>query len=960
VKSSCLCVRVFGVLVAASPLFAQWQSSPALNTPPARSGFALVPWPSGGVLVFGGDSGNPAATELLWNGIGWSSLTTPVPRRESPAIARNDADGSLLVHGGKTAAGAVLSDTWTFSNGVWSQVVTPTSPGQTVVAMAFDPTSAGMVLVTQPTPPIGTFATWRFAAGDWVPVNTFSVLAGQAVSMFSDTVRGEVCLVISANAGISVHRLVGTTWTQVDQKPGAPTATWSTFDPERGRAVLLRTRFSGWEPYEYDGRTLAAFAPQALPYVAPGFGGIAFQRERHEAIFVGATLTGLQAWRWVAAPQPMATPFAAPCASAGYSLGLAAGDSPQPGGSHRLRVGGSSLAGLQLAVLGLSHTQNGGLPLPQPIPLGAVGCTLRVEALSINFVGVGLPAQQLVTVPASSTLLGARYDAQFVQIDASGVTDASNGLEVQLGLPLPEHALAETFATDAQRDAAASGDTWANGEVVPVAIGGDGRHGSFDASIGTLVAPGVYTWSTDNMLVPASRTISGQAQIVTDGRFYFSDFVVPAGVTVKFTGSVPVQIFVRGRVDVQGTIDGSAADMPHVVPASGPLAGQRATNRNCRTPQAGNGAGGSVVQVEGQPGGGGGPGGANGGAGGRECLGSGPIVIGGVMVTDGQNGGNVRVFASHAYASQVASTGGRGSPMNPATGLTVDAQTPTILVGTVAPGTPYRARFSAGGSGGGFMLAGAQHVTTPIPTPSPLVNAGNPGNQPVYGTVPPAAVAFPLLPLPASPPVGYQSLDHFLVGGSGGGGGGTHPFGLLQVFIANDGFIAGHGGSGGGGALMLRAGGSVTIAATAQLLARGGAGVVISGDDPTTSAADSNYGISAPGGGGSGGSFLVQSGGSIGVGGLLDTSGGAGSRTQPYGTVTQPTQFNLTCQAGAGSPGFYRLEAAQGVGWNGAPGCVPSFNAATNTGVLTDVDQRTGSRSLWYLPSTTAQPMWLR
>jgi hypothetical protein len=518
----------------------------------------------------------------------------------------------------------------------------------------------------------------------------------------------------------------------------------------------------------------------------------------------------------------------------------------------------------------------------------------------------------------------------------------------------------ELFTNASGQVALVSGGVWNNG-ASPGRIGGEGRHGSFKPQLGVGLGNSTYQWNVDNFTIPSTNTPSGNAFTVTDGRFYFTDFVLPEGFTVKFVGSVPAQIFVRGQVDLRGTIDVSAADMPNVVPTTGTFANMVVSNRNARTPPAGGGVGGSSTQVEGQPGGAGGCGGAAGGAGGRECLGVGPITVNAVVLTDGQSGGNVRVLASHAYAGSAGNTGGRGSPMHPADGLTATAGNLTIQTGTVAPGTAYRARFAAGGGGGGFMLAGGSHSTTPIPLPSTLTNTNNPGNQPNYGTVPPAAAVFALLPLPTSPPANYQSLDHFLVGGSGGGGGGSHPFGLLQV-VTTEVFMSGHGGSGGGGALMLRSGGSMTISSAARLFAKGGAGVLITGDDPvlTPTVNDFNYGMSAPGGGGSGGSFLLQSGRGITCNGLINTAGGAGSRTQGFGTPTFLTQFNLVCQAGAGSNGFYRLEGAEGVTWNGLAATVPAFNAADNTGTLNDSDSLSGDLSVWRSTNQVFPPVWLR
>ena len=54
------------------------------------------------------------------------------------------------------------------------------------------------------------------------------------------------------------------------------------------------------------------------------------------------------------------------------------------------------------------------------------------------------------------------------------------------------------------------------------------------------------------------------------------------GDVLRFTGSVPPQIYVRGKVEIRGTIDLSAVDMPATIPTTGVLAGQRATTFNAR------------------------------------------------------------------------------------------------------------------------------------------------------------------------------------------------------------------------------------------------------------------------------------------------------------------------------------------------------------------------------------------
>jgi hypothetical protein len=927
------CSVAVAAAILSGSLYAQWAPVPASPGPQNRSAFTLTPWQNDELLLFGGDVATPTATEWSWNGIRWAPVVTPVPRRQAHAMAVDGATGDTLLFGGNDGA-AAFTDTWTCAAGVWTLRNPPTIPAvRQALSMAWSPADGAMVLVGRTA--AGVPETWRWDGADWSLVNAFA--AAGAFTAFTDAQRGEVCLFLSGGPQVEVQRLVGGQWQVVATRIGNAPACQGAFDAARGRFVARGqsggTRFT----YEYDGLSIAQLEGGTVTSVAAPEFALAWHRARSETIFVDAPVPQIE--RLLRESVPLATAYGTSCVDPSFRFELAAGDVPAPGSPHRLRATGQPTNAIVVAVFGLSHVQNAGLPLPLPIPLGPLGCSLRVEALVLNALAFGLPAQQLVVLPNSPSLLGARYDAQALLFDASGVADASNGLEVQLGRPLPEHRLVETFATAAARDPVASGDRWEAGFVVPAQIGGDGRHGSFDPAIGAAQGNGVFVWNVDAMVIPASRTLSGVAMAVTDGRFYFTDFVLDAGVTVRFEGSVPPQIYVRGRVEIRGTIDASAIDMPHSIPTGGTLAGLRQTTFHARGVPV------SVV-VPGQPGGAGGPGGGKGGTGGQDCAGTGPTIVNGVVLNDGQPGDDVRVLAGHAYAGLSVGTGGRGSPMIPASGLVGDAGAP-FITGT-SPALTFRNEFSRGGSGGGFAFAGGLPAVPTIPA-SAL--------QPTNSAAPAAGAAFPLLPYPASPPPGYSSLLHYLVGGSGGGGGGCHTFGILSLTLT-DSFMAGHGGSGGGGAFAVRAGGDLTVFGTGKLLARGGRGVVINGDNPANIIADVDFGVSSPGGGGSGGSVLLQSGAALAMAGLIDTSGGEGSRTFGVSISTAPTQLNVIAQGGAGSHGFYRLEAPGAVAFTGTS--VPGFIAAENSGPLADADARTGSRSLWLLPPSGALPSWRR
>ncbi|MFT7535614.1 MAG: hypothetical protein ACI85K_001567 [Hyphomicrobiaceae bacterium] len=526
---------------------------------------------------------------------------------------------------------------------------------------------------------------------------------------------------------------------------------------------------------------------------------------------------------------------------------------------------------------------------------------------------VQLPGNSCITVRVTADLRDlagtSGIPAKFVFLTEQGI---STPIEIT-----------ESFAGSSKQETLISGGIWGGTQgpgARPGLVGGDGRHGSFVPSIGTPIGSGVFIWNVDNTLIPAALSLTGLEYQVTDGRYFFTDLNIPTGTTIRFVGSVPPVIHVRGQVVIDGTIEVNGTDAPGTIATSGGAIGQMVTNF------------GALASLFGQSGTIGGAGGGQGGNGADRCDNFGPTIVSGINLTNGQPGQDLSVPAGHAYLGAVASTGGLGSVLSPDTGIWGN---PTPTVG----GIVYCAYFSPGGSGGGFTAPGSAPAL-------PLYIGTGLGSLATTPVVP-GGLSFDLMPFP---PVGvpstYTSLEHFTVGGSGGGGGGTHGYGIIAISNPAVKWIAGHGGTGGGGAVAIRAGGTVVIGPNAVLSSRGGEGVWITND--TTSGS----GNSSPGGAGSGGSFLVQSGQSVAVSGLVDTSGGQGSRN---GFLTNPLQA-LSAEAGSGSSGFFRLEAPSAdVAFNGTS--VPVFGANME-GDLTDRDDKSGDTSLWYTTNLVFPPSW--
>jgi len=491
--------------------------------------------------------------------------------------------------------------------------------------------------------------------------------------------------------------------------------------------------------------------------------------------------------------------------------------------------------------------------------------------------------------------------------------------------------LIEQFANETRMDTDVSGGVWADG-ARPAPLGGDGRHGSFNVTNGTDVGNGIYQWNVDNFTIPGSQTFNGQPVTITDGKFFFSDFVVPAGSTVRFTGTNPVQIYVRGKVEVNGRIQANGTDQ---------------VTFNCRNPQLTL----PTNPVLGQLGSVGGPGGARGGQGGDRCFGAGPLPN-----NNGRNGEDLRLPAGHAYAAAVVGTGGRGSPLHPAHGLDASLSAP---VNTYTSGGVFNSNVGFGGSGGGYAAVGSVASNVPVvPNVVQILPAA-----PVAG-----GIVFDPLPIPSA---STSSLAHFLIGGAGGGGGGSHPYLGLAPNVATfnaDRWKAGGGGSGGGGAIAFRAGRNISIAGGGRLEVRGGRGATYNGDNPTTAGQDAvsastgpHWGIPVPGGGGSGGTALLQASRDVIIDGVIDASGGVGSNTDGILPNTGISSLDIDNRGGNGAPGFYRLEATGLTAASNASN-VPAFNSSRNAGALRDVDRDTasGCRSTWRSTGFVFPPEWIR
>jgi hypothetical protein len=592
----------------------------------------------------------------------------------------------------------------------------------------------------------------------------------------------------------------------------------------------------------------------------------------------------------------------------GGPLELAAQGSPVLGGDVGLLIHGGQPGALAALAIAAGPAQVQSLAA-----LGLPGCTLYGTSPSLVPLGhldaFGALATPRLAIPATINLLGASLVLQAASAGLGGI-ETSNAVVAVFGVRSPG-AILETFANDAGLDREHSGGIWSGGNALGARFGGRGIHGEFDHRLGTLL-PGTtntFVFDTGNFTVPRARTLFGESDLqVSDGRFEFTSFVVPAGIRVLFRGPHPAVIRVLGAVRIDGelSVDGES-------PAANYVAGSTLPN----------------VSVPGQLGALGGAGGGAGGKGADGCDGFGPQPR-----FLAQSGQDAQPTANSGYLPLVFGSGGRGGALYPQSG-----QDSSVLFSYFAV---ISGMLAGGGGGGSFLAQGTAGTVL-----NSFINT-----QPL--DLGPSSAPGTLVPFVAAP-LGVSSLDHFLVGGAGGGGGGSQPLNMLvsEITTGQRNWNAGAGGAGGGGALAFRVGHALAVGSNGVLAARGGGGVL------STNAANPSFGCASPGGGGSGGSIVVQ---------LEDLSllSQLGTIDISGGPASQQTTTRVSAQArssgGAGGHGAVRLECAGPI-TTAALGTVlgpatplPGFVGSLTAG---EGDARSACISRWRSSALTTAPRWL-
>ncbi len=256
---------------ASAPINASaWIPVPQVTAPSPRYGAAMVDDVSDGyVLLFGGGTTPPSGgvvvfgdTWIFTNGQ-WSNITTVVghapPPRVDAGIAYDAADGYVVMFGGTTGVGggAVLNDTWTYHDQVWSEVTGGPSPSaRTGAAMTADAATGAVVLFGGCVPQNCTAGadndTWTFHGGAWSRLSPVGPVppARARASFAYDASDGELVLY---GGGTATARFNDTwemrdgNWTELHPAvaPSDRSIAGMVYDPAVGALVLFGGKYFG-------------------------------------------------------------------------------------------------------------------------------------------------------------------------------------------------------------------------------------------------------------------------------------------------------------------------------------------------------------------------------------------------------------------------------------------------------------------------------------------------------------------------------------------------------------------------------------------------------------------------------------------------------------------------------------------------------------------------------------------
>ncbi|MDF1563313.1 MAG: kelch repeat-containing protein [Deltaproteobacteria bacterium] len=383
-------------------------------------------------LLFGGDTqgGFPLARTWLLDATTWAWSDRPLrasapPARRRASISTVGSDGTIVLHGGADAAGALLADTWRWSPATmtWTEIAIGTGPtARSGAAMAYERQS-GRLILHGGLGAAGPLAdTWEgdAAAGTWTPLSPgASPPAREGASMASLPTAG-----VLLHGGRDATQDLAETWrydpgagTWVGASPtleppgvfdgGMALDEWSYVPVHFGGATTFPTLTVRGPTHVFEAADWSLFSPSTPPPARAGHAMAAAPSRGGILIFGGHDgSTGLDDLWWGTIPSPdpvqLGTPALAPpvvvCppTSATYDVQIEDAD------GRKILDPAKDSAGITATLLNLpastqliGSTLSGGTPLPAIAQVGTlVNGTVRFT-LSASAPGSG----ELLVVP---------------------------------------------------------------------------------------------------------------------------------------------------------------------------------------------------------------------------------------------------------------------------------------------------------------------------------------------------------------------------------------------------------------------------------------------------------------------------------------------------------------------------------------------------------------------------------
>jgi hypothetical protein len=203
----------------------QWHPLAPKTHPSARDRAAMAYDAADGyVVLYGGTNSAGAALGDTWKFVGgnWTNLSASVsgspPTRYRASMVDDVADGELVLFGGTTATGSSAGshDTWTYSDLAWTQASSSKYPPSRVYEfLGYDPADSAVVLYggAESSNGIGLGDTWTFSDGQWTNVSSSvgSAPSSRAYGTFSFDPVGDY-LVLNGGANGPQTAFYSDTW----------------------------------------------------------------------------------------------------------------------------------------------------------------------------------------------------------------------------------------------------------------------------------------------------------------------------------------------------------------------------------------------------------------------------------------------------------------------------------------------------------------------------------------------------------------------------------------------------------------------------------------------------------------------------------------------------------------------------------------------------------------------------